>query len=59
MKIHIYRRAKPFAVKFSNACVQKDESDRHSPEANTQQQMAAQRASGGNIDVPPEVNIYC
>ncbi|PVD25900.1 hypothetical protein C0Q70_13564 [Pomacea canaliculata] len=32
----------------------KDESDRHSPEANTQQQMAAQRASGGNIDVPPE-----
>ncbi|KAK7103689.1 eukaryotic translation initiation factor 5-like [Littorina saxatilis] len=30
--------------------------DRHSPEANAQQQMAAQRASGGTIDVPPEQN---
>ncbi|KAK7490184.1 hypothetical protein BaRGS_00018529 [Batillaria attramentaria] len=28
--------------------------DRHSPEANAQQQMAAQRASGGVIDAPPE-----
>ncbi|KAL8599509.1 hypothetical protein ACOMHN_066908 [Nucella lapillus] len=32
----------------------KEENDRHSPEANAQQQMAAQRASGGTIDVPPE-----
>ncbi|XP_076441785.1 eukaryotic translation initiation factor 5-like [Babylonia areolata] len=34
----------------------KEENDRHSPEANAQQQMAAQRASGGTIDVPPEQN---
>ena len=41
-------------------CLQekKDENDRHSPEANAQQQMAAQRASGGTIDVPPEVNTF-
>nr|KAG5702136.1 hypothetical protein BaRGS_010402 [Batillaria attramentaria] len=32
----------------------KEGNDRHSPEANAQQQMAAQRASGGVIDAPPE-----
>lgn len=29
------------------------ENDRASPEINTQEQMAAQRASGGAIDAPP------
>jgi hypothetical protein len=39
-------------------CLQdKKDDDRHSPEANAQQQMAAQRASGGTIDVPPEVSV--
>ena len=33
--------------------------DRASPEANAQQQMAAQRASGGIIDAPPEVSYSC
>lgn len=30
------------------------EDDRASPEVNAQEQMAAQRASGGVIDAPPE-----
>ena len=29
--------------------------DRNSPEANAQEQMAAQRATGGDIVAPPEV----
>ena len=31
--------------------------DRASPEANAQEQMAAQRASGGVIDAPPEIRV--
>lgn len=34
--------------------------DRASPEANAQEQMALQRASGGTVDAPPEVvRLYC
>lgn len=31
--------------------------DRASPEVNAQEQMAAQRASGGVIDAPPEIRV--
>lgn len=34
------------------------DNDRNSPEINTQEQMAAQRASGGAIDAPPpKINV--
>ncbi|XP_060070518.1 eukaryotic translation initiation factor 5-like [Ylistrum balloti] len=33
-----------------------EDRDRASPEANAQEQMAAQRASGGVVDAPPEVD---
>lgn len=35
----------------------KEKDGRTSPETNAQQQMANQRASGGNIDAPPEVFV--
>ena len=35
-----------------------ENNDRASPEVNSQEQNAAQRASGGVIDAPPEVNHY-
>lgn len=34
-----------------------DNNDRASPEINAQEQMAAQRASGGVIEAPPEVKV--
>ncbi|KAL4237466.1 Eukaryotic translation initiation factor 5A-1 [Mactra antiquata] len=36
-----------------------DNNDRNSPEINTQEQIAAQRASGGAVDAPPIVNNSC